>query len=78
MPGPTTPDPTTQGPTMQSTQHPDVRIAAPGQAWNPDGGRPTPPVNPALMELTDVSVYYGDYEAVRNTTMPTGRTKSPQ
>jgi phosphate transport system ATP-binding protein len=55
---------------MQSTQHPDVRIAAPGQAWNPDGGRPTQPVNPTLMELTDVSVYYGDYEAVRNTTMP--------
>jgi phosphate transport system ATP-binding protein len=70
MPGPTTPDPTTQGPTMQSAPHPDVRIAAPSQAWNPDGGRPAQPVNPTLMDLTDVSVYYGDYEAVRNTTMP--------
>jgi phosphate transport system ATP-binding protein len=69
MPGPT-PDPTTQGPTMKSAQHPDVRIIAPGQAWSPDGDRPAQPVNPTLMDLTDVSVYYGDYEAVRNTTMP--------
>jgi phosphate transport system ATP-binding protein len=55
---------------MQSAQHPDVRIAALGQGWNPDGGPPAPPVNPTLMDLTDVSVYYGDYEAVRNATMP--------
>jgi phosphate transport system ATP-binding protein len=70
MPGAATPDPTTQGPTMPTAPHPDVRITAPGQAWNPAGDRPAPPVNPTLMDLTDVSVSYGDYEAVRNTTMP--------
>jgi phosphate transport system ATP-binding protein len=71
MPGqPHTPDYPTEGPTMSTTQHPDVRIAAPAPSWSPDDNQPAARVYPTLMELTDVSVYYGAYEAVRNTTMP--------
>jgi phosphate transport system ATP-binding protein len=32
--------------------------------------RPSPGSQPTVMELQDVSVFYGDYEAVRGTTLP--------
>ncbi|HEX2171698.1 MAG TPA: phosphate ABC transporter ATP-binding protein PstB [Dehalococcoidia bacterium] len=53
--------------TSSTAQRPSVQIAPPGAA-RVDGGRrdgSTP-----VMELRDVSVYYGDYEAVRGTTIP--------
>jgi phosphate transport system ATP-binding protein len=39
------------------------------------GGEPTPGAAPKVLELTDVSVFYGDYEAVRGTTMAIGRNQ---
>jgi phosphate transport system ATP-binding protein len=39
------------------------------------GGPPTPHAAPKVLELTDVSVFYSDYEAVRGTTMAIGRNQ---
>jgi phosphate transport system ATP-binding protein len=53
--------------TSSTAQRPSVQIAPAGPARG-DGDwsdRATP-----VMELRDVSVYYGDYEAVRGTTIP--------
>ncbi|WP_434741873.1 phosphate ABC transporter ATP-binding protein PstB [Micromonospora sp. SH-82] len=52
------------------TSHPSVAVSAPTKGWNaaapdtPDGAATT------LMNLEDVSVHYGSYEAVRGTSMP--------
>src|SRR5262245_53584132 len=39
------------------------------------GGQPGSEAVPKVLELTDVSVFYGDYEAVRGTTMAIGRNQ---
>jgi phosphate transport system ATP-binding protein len=45
-----------------------------GRAHQPPGQEPLSAV-PKVLELADVSVYYGDYEAVRGTTMAIGRNQ---
>ena len=45
-----------------------LQLADPAAAWAAADDR-QPPV-PPLMELRDVSVFYGEFEAVRGTTMP--------
>lgn len=62
--------PTTEGSVMtQTPDRPHVQIAATSANWGTDGGaRPGDGV--PIMELRDVSVFYGDYEAVRGTTLP--------
>jgi phosphate transport system ATP-binding protein len=52
------------------TDQPQVQFAAPTTALptEPETGRL--PVGPPVMELRGVSVFYGDYEAVRDTNMP--------
>jgi phosphate transport system ATP-binding protein len=50
-----------------ATDHrPSVQITAPFGA----GGPASPDSAPAIMELSDVSVFYGTYEAVRGTSLP--------
>src|SRR4029453_4587784 len=39
------------------------------------GGQPPSGPAPKVLELTDVSVFYGNYEAVRGTTMSIGRNQ---
>jgi phosphate transport system ATP-binding protein len=51
---------------MQPTQRPDVHLATPGQAWTPSDQQ----ADKTVMDLKDVSVFYGDYEAVKGTNMP--------
>jgi phosphate transport system ATP-binding protein len=50
---------------------PQVRLAA---ARSDDGERPEPAIAP-VMELKDVSVFYGDFEAVRDTSMPVDQNR---
>jgi phosphate transport system ATP-binding protein len=38
-------------------------------------GQPAPVAGPTVLDLQDVSVYYGDYEAVRRTTMSVARNQ---
>jgi phosphate transport system ATP-binding protein len=71
MPDPSVPP----APAEQARQDPrvagdgrQVQLADPAGAWGTAEER-QPPVAP-LMELRDVSVFYGDFEAVRETTMP--------
>src|SRR3712207_6105824 len=52
--------------TSSTVNRPSVQIAPPGARGDGDLGDGATPV----MELRDVSVYYGDYEAVRGTTIP--------
>src|SRR3954468_14892086 len=63
--------PTGGSPTMSTYDRPTVQIAAPTGAAEPaavsDG---QPAAGGTIMELRDVSVFYGSYEAVRNTTIP--------
>ena len=59
-----------QPPSAGTTERPGVSIAAPGA-----GVELTPPSDAAkaaspIMEMRDVSVYYGSYEAVRGTSIP--------
>jgi phosphate transport system ATP-binding protein len=61
----------TEGSTMTSTHdRPNVHISALGAGWGPETGKRSETVDTPVMELRDVSVFYGDYEAVRNTTIP--------
>src|SRR5262245_65214410 len=53
---------------MTTHDRPNVHITAPGVARGTDSG-PVVPGAP-VMELQDVSVFYGSYEAVRGTTLP--------
>jgi phosphate transport system ATP-binding protein len=59
--------PSTTG-TTSTSERAGIKISAPGAGFAPmaDEGQPTAP----MMELRDVSVFYGDYEAVRGTTLP--------
>jgi phosphate transport system ATP-binding protein len=59
--------PSTTGATSTS-ERTGIKISAPGAGFAPtaDEGQTTAP----MMELRDVSVFYGDYEAVRGTTLP--------
>jgi phosphate transport system ATP-binding protein len=53
-----------------TNDRPSVHIDAPSGGWKADSsGRPNDAGAP-IMELRDVSVFYGDYEAVRDTTLP--------
>jgi phosphate transport system ATP-binding protein len=54
--------------TMSSPAQPAISLAAPTIGFD-DPGEPVSPSTP-VMELSDVSVFYGDYEAVRSTTLP--------
>jgi phosphate transport system ATP-binding protein len=72
-----TPQPASnQGIDMTSTAHtsdrPTLNITASGRG-RPDQARVES--LPPIMELTDVSVFYGDYEAVRGTTLPIARNQ---
>ncbi len=59
---------------MTSTDdRPSVRIAAP--IVDRSEGPPSRESLPPIMELANVSVFYGDYEAVRGTTMPVGKNQ---
>jgi phosphate transport system ATP-binding protein len=62
--------PMTQPSTASTSQRPGVSISTPaagaGLAPATEDGYATAP----MMELRDVSVFYGDYEAVRGTTLP--------
>jgi phosphate transport system ATP-binding protein len=59
------PDP--QGSDMTTTDRPTVHIGTTASARPPAGDRPGTPV--PIMDLANVSVFYRDYEAVRNTTL---------
>jgi phosphate transport system ATP-binding protein len=55
---------------MTSTSdRPAIRISAPSTERPPNWEK-RPEQLPPIMDLEDVSVFYGDYEAVRGTTMP--------
>lgn len=51
-----------------SDHRPSVAISAPGEGWGDAG--PHTAGDTTVMELRDVSVHYGSYEAVRGTTIP--------
>ncbi|NUT32840.1 MAG: phosphate ABC transporter ATP-binding protein [Hamadaea sp.] len=53
----------------QTPERPNVHIAATSANWGTEGGARPGGAAP-IMELRDVSVFYGDYEAVRGTTLP--------
>jgi hypothetical protein len=54
---------------MTSPAHPSIAITASGTRFGRNVADPDAPAV-TLMELQDVSVFYGDYEAVRGTTLP--------
>jgi phosphate transport system ATP-binding protein len=71
--GPTAQGPTIEESTMSSTSTvPAVQVSA--GAPRPADSSPAGPV-PTIMSLENVSVFYGTYEAVRNTTMAIGRNQ---
>ena len=53
---------------MTSPARPSINLAAPTIGFD-HPGEPASPETP-IMELSDVSVFYGDYEAVRGTSLP--------
>ncbi len=59
---------------MTSTaDRPSIRIAS--ATHEREGWQNRPEQVMPIMEMSDVSVYYGDYQAVRGTTMPIGRNQ---
>ena len=72
----TTPEPTldpttTEGHVMESTHdRPNVHISAPREGSRAETAEGPTTVGPTIMDLGDVSVFYGQFEAVRNTTIP--------
>jgi phosphate transport system ATP-binding protein len=61
---------------MLATKQPSIQVSAPTRRREPvASGMPLPLPTVSIMELSDVSVYYGDYEAVRGTTMPIGQNQ---
>jgi phosphate transport system ATP-binding protein len=55
---------------------PSIHLAAPGPgAALRDDPVVASPSTPPVMDLSDVSVYYGSYEAVRGTTMPVAQNR---
>jgi phosphate transport system ATP-binding protein len=71
-----TPDPTphlttTEGTEMESTpERPNVHIVASRETPGITATDIAPVTGPTIMDLTDVSVFYGDLEAVRGATIP--------
>jgi phosphate transport system ATP-binding protein len=64
-----------EGIDMTSTEdRPSVRITAP-TAERGAGFEGRPEQLAPIMDLSEVSVFYGDYEAVRGTTMPVGQNQ---
>jgi phosphate transport system ATP-binding protein len=60
-----------EGSAMTSTHdRPNVHISAPGAGWGPETSPPSEAAGRIVMQMRDVSVFYGSYEAVRNTTIP--------
>jgi phosphate transport system ATP-binding protein len=76
-----TPDPTphpttTEGTQMESTpERPNVHIVASRQTPGTTATDIAPVTGPTIMDLTDVSVFYGDLEAVRGATIPIRHNK---
>ncbi|GGM13298.1 MULTISPECIES: phosphate ABC transporter ATP-binding protein PstB [Micromonospora] len=60
---------TTNTPAGTVTSHPSVSVSAPSAGWQ-DAGLDNPGGSTTVMDLADVSVHYGSYEAVRGTSMP--------
>ena len=59
----------------RSADKPQVQLAAPaGAARSGDTERREPSIAP-VMELRDVSVFYGDFKAVRDTSMPVDQNR---
>jgi phosphate transport system ATP-binding protein len=56
--------------TSPTTGRPSVSISAPSDGWGAVGVDTPQAVGAPIMDLRDVSVYYGTYEAVRGTSLP--------
>ncbi|GAA4457010.1 phosphate ABC transporter ATP-binding protein PstB [Phytohabitans houttuyneae] len=56
--------------TVTATDRPSVSINAPTSGWGSVGVDTPQAAGAPVMDLRDVSVYYGNYEAVRGTSMP--------
>jgi phosphate transport system ATP-binding protein len=56
--------------TMTASDRPSVSIGAPSSGWGAVGVDTPQAAGAPVMDLRDVSVYYGTYEAVRGTTLP--------
>ena len=54
---------------MTSPAQPSISISAPGAGFGRNVASPDA-LAATVMELKDVSVFYGDYEAVRGATLP--------
>ncbi len=80
MPDPSTPGaPAEQGRDPQAgrsaAEGPQVKLADPTGAWGAEPAERRQQAETPLMELRGVSVFYGDFEAVRGTTMPIARNR---
>jgi phosphate transport system ATP-binding protein len=53
-----------------TNDRPSVHIDAPAGGWRTEGSERPSDGGAPIMELRDVSVFYGGYEAVRETTLP--------
>jgi phosphate transport system ATP-binding protein len=58
-----------------TTGHPTIRISAAPQGRQPANMNERPEQLAPIMKLSDVSVFYGNYEAVRGATMPIGQNQ---
>jgi phosphate transport system ATP-binding protein len=56
--------------TSPATDRPSVSIGAPDGGWGTVGVDTPQAVGAPIMDLRDVSVFYGNYEAVRGTSLP--------
>ncbi|BCB85505.1 phosphate ABC transporter ATP-binding protein PstB [Phytohabitans suffuscus] len=64
----TTPNPKVE--TVTASDRPSVSINAPSTGWGAVGVDTPQAAGAPVMDLRDVSVFYGNYEAVRGTSMP--------
>ncbi|MGN9910843.1 phosphate ABC transporter ATP-binding protein PstB [Phytohabitans sp. LJ34] len=64
----TRPDPKVE--TVTASDRPSVSIGAPSSGWGAVGVDTPQAAGAPVMDLRDVSVFYGNYEAVRGTTLP--------
>jgi phosphate transport system ATP-binding protein len=58
---------------MSPQDRPPVQITTPVAAQRSEAAAGSQPPGPPVMELRGVSVFYGDFQAVRDTTMPIGQ-----
>jgi phosphate transport system ATP-binding protein len=73
---PSVQEPDRQSAVSGSVNHrPQLRVAAALDVEEAQAAQPRMPDAAPLMELRDVSVFYGDFEAVRGTTMPIERNR---